>query len=147
MGQSLIASGLVPKTKSVLIISGGRLPVSECNPALRQVVGGKFHGHPIARQNADTITPQAACQMRQNHSFMFQLYAEQTARKLLEHGAGYFNAIFFAQSNSFLYEFTSGVDVSFDARSEPALNRPALLAELRVPFETIRAIHQPLADP
>jgi hypothetical protein len=61
--------------------------------------------------------------MGQNYSFMFQLHAEQAARKLLEHGTGYFNAVFFAQSNSFLLIFTA------DARSEPVIHRPALLAD------------------
>jgi hypothetical protein len=107
MGQSLIASGLVPKTKSVFIISGGELTMTERDPALSQIVGGQFHRDPVTRQNADTIPPQAAGKVGQDYSFMFQLHAEQTARKLLEHGAGNFNAVFFAQSNSFLSKFTS----------------------------------------
>jgi hypothetical protein len=53
---------------------------------------------------------------------MFELNAEQSARKLLEHCAGYFNTIFFAQSKSFLSGFVS------HARSEPAFDRPALFA-------------------
>jgi hypothetical protein len=52
---------------------------------------------------------------------MFQLNAKQTARKLLEHRACYFNAVFFAQSNSFLSNISQ--------RQEQAglANRPALL--------------------
>jgi hypothetical protein len=122
-GQSLIASGRVPKTKSVLIISGGKLTMSERDPTLRQIIWREFHGDPVTCQYADTIPTKASRQMGQNYSFMFQLHTEQAARKLLEHGTGYFNAVFFAQSNSFLLVFTS------NARSEPALNRPALLAK------------------
>jgi hypothetical protein len=100
----------------------GGLTMSERDPALRQIIWREFHGHTVTRQNADAIPPQAPRQMGQNYSFMFQLYTEQAARKLLEHGTGYFDAVFFAQSNSFLLVFTS------DAGSEPAINRPALLA-------------------
>jgi hypothetical protein len=122
-GQSLIASGRVPKTKSALIISGGELTMSERDPALRQIIWREFHGDSVTCQYADTIPTKAARQMGQNYSFMFQLHTEQAARKLFEHGTSYFNAVFFAQSNSFLFIFT------LDASSEPAIERPALLAK------------------
>jgi hypothetical protein len=102
--------------------------MAERDPALRQIVRGQFHGDPVTRQYTDTIPAQAASQVGQNYSFMFELHAEQTARKLLEHGAGNFNAVFFAQSNSFLMR------IYCHARKEPALNRPDLVTEYVYPL-------------
>jgi hypothetical protein len=75
--------------------------VAESDAALGKVVGGKLHRDAVSGKHADAVAAQAARQVSQNDLFVFQLYTEQTTRKLLEHGTCYFDAIFFAQSNSF----------------------------------------------
>jgi hypothetical protein len=92
-----MASGLVPKMKRVFSVE---LSVTEGDAALRQIVGGKFEGDSITRQNADAISPQPAGQVRQDHAILLQLNAELAARELFENGSGYFNAVFFAQIKS-----------------------------------------------
>ena len=42
--------------------------------------------------------------MRQHHPLMFQLHAEKSAWELLKNRAGYFDTVFFTQSNSFSFE-------------------------------------------
>jgi hypothetical protein len=80
--------------------------VAERDPPLGEIVGGEFHSDAIASQNADAIAPEPSREMRENDAFMLELYAEQTAGKFFENGAGYFDAVFFAQSNSFLTNST-----------------------------------------
>jgi hypothetical protein len=72
------------------------LPVPERDSALGQVVRGQFQGDFIAREHADAVAPQSACQVGQDDAVMFELNAELAGRKLLQNGAGYFDAIFFA---------------------------------------------------
>jgi len=74
--------------------------VSEGNPAFGQIVGGKFQSDLISRQHADAIAAEAASKVCQHHSLMFQLNAEETAGKLLQHGSGYFYTVFLTHSTS-----------------------------------------------
>jgi len=73
----------------------------ESDAAFGEIVRRKFHGYAVARQHADSVPPQPACQMREHHPFMFQLHAEQPAGELLKNRAGHFDAVFFTQSKSF----------------------------------------------
>ena len=91
-GASLIASGRVPKTKRTLNL----LFMTISDAALGQIVRRKLQSDAIARQDADTIAAEFARQVRKHGAFLIQLYAEQAARKFLNNGTGYFNAIFFA---------------------------------------------------
>ena len=77
------------------------LTVPEGDAAFRQIIRGKFHGDAIAGQNADPVAAEAPRQVRKNYALMFQLHAEKPAWELFEDGAGYFNAVFFTQSDSF----------------------------------------------
>ena len=60
------------------------------NSALGQVVGGKFQGHAVACEYADTILSKLACQVRQHHSLLVELYAEFTVRQFFYNYTGYF---------------------------------------------------------
>src|SRR6185312_4064237 len=80
--------------------SGGPSAVPECDPAFGQIVGGKFEGDFVARQNANAIAPQAPGEMRENDPVMFQLHAEETAGKFFQNGPGYFDTVFLAHSTS-----------------------------------------------
>jgi hypothetical protein len=71
------------------------LAVPKRDSAFCQVVGGQFQGYFIARKHADTVAPQSACQVGQDDALMFKLNAELAGRKLFQHSAGYFDAIFF----------------------------------------------------
>jgi hypothetical protein len=73
----------------------------ESDAAFRQIVRGKFHGYAIAREDANPVAAEAPRQVSENNTLMFQLHAEKPARELFEDGAGYFNAVFFTQSDSF----------------------------------------------
>jgi hypothetical protein len=93
----------------------------ESNSAFGQIVGGKFEGNFVTRQNADAIPAKPAGEVRKHYAFMFQLNAEQAAGKFLEHGARYFNAVFLTHSTS----FRSSLFRVFQAGAEPfALPRP-----------------------
>ena len=59
------------------------LLLPEGNPTFGQIVGREFQGDLVSRQNADAVTAEPARQVRQDHAFMFELYAEQAAGKLL----------------------------------------------------------------
>ena len=77
------------------------LAMPEGDAAFRQIVGGEFHGDAIAGQDANPVAAEAPRQVRQNDALMFQLHAKKSARELFENGTGYFNAVFFTQSDSF----------------------------------------------
>lgn len=76
--------------------------MAEGDPALRQVVRGEFEGDFVACQNANPVTAEASGQMGQHNFFMIELHAEESAGKFLQHGSGYFNAVFFTHSTSYL---------------------------------------------
>jgi hypothetical protein len=76
------------------------LPVAKCNPAFSQIVGREFQRDFVARQNANTIAAEAAGEVRQNDPIVLQLNAEQTTRKFLENGPGYFYTVFLTHSTS-----------------------------------------------
>ena len=74
--------------------------MTEGDPAFGQIVGGKFEGYFVACQNAYAVASKAACQMREDYFFMFQLDAEKPAGEFLQNRTGYFNAVFFTHSTS-----------------------------------------------
>jgi hypothetical protein len=78
----------------------GQLTVAERNPTLGQIVRRKLHRDLVARQNADSVAPEPSGKVRQDGALMFQLHAEQAARKLFQNGPGYFNTVFFTHSTS-----------------------------------------------
>src|SRR5579883_2419047 len=94
-GASLMASGRVPKINRT---RGNRLFVAVGDPALGQIVGGKFQRNAIARQNADSIAAELAGQMGQYGAVLVELHAEQAAWEFFNNGASDFNIIFFAHS-------------------------------------------------
>ena len=69
--------------------------------AFRQIVRGELHGDAIAGQDANPVAAKAPRQVRKNDALMFQLHAKKSTGELFKNGAGYFNAVFFTQSDSF----------------------------------------------
>jgi hypothetical protein len=61
----------------------GRLTVPEGDSAFGQIVRGHLEGDFIAGQDANPVAAQPAREMRENHPFVLELHAEQTAGKLL----------------------------------------------------------------
>ncbi len=89
-----MASGRVPKTKRAL--SGtGSLAMAESDAAFGEVVGGEFEGDFIAGEDADAIAAQAAGEVGEHQTVMFELNREFSAGEFLDHGALYFYAVFF----------------------------------------------------
>jgi hypothetical protein len=78
----------------------GRLTVAKSDAALGQIVRREFQRDFIAREHANAIAAQPPGKMRQYNSFVFELNAEQSARKFFENGSRNFNAVFFAHSTS-----------------------------------------------
>ena len=72
--------------------------MAESDTAFGQVVGGKLHGHTVARQNANAVAAEAPGQMSQHYAVVFQLHAEQAAGKFFQNNSGYFNIVFFTHS-------------------------------------------------
>jgi hypothetical protein len=79
-----------------------RLTVAKGDSSLGEVVGGQLHSDTVAGQDADAVAAQSASQVSQHNTIMFQLYAEQSAGKLLQDNSGYFNIVFFTHSTSLL---------------------------------------------
>jgi hypothetical protein len=69
--------------------------MTESDTAFGEVVGGEFEGNFIARQNANAVAAEAACEMRQNEPFMLKLHAELAAGKFFDNRTLYFDAVFF----------------------------------------------------
>jgi hypothetical protein len=74
------------------------LAVAEGDAALGEIVGGKFEGDFIASEDADAIAPQAAGQVGEHQTIMFELNGEFPAGEFLNHCALYFDAVFFTHS-------------------------------------------------
>lgn len=68
----------------------------KCNATLGQIVRRELQRDLVPGQNTDAIAAETAGKVSEDYSFVFQLNAEETARKFLEHGAGNFYAVFFA---------------------------------------------------
>ena len=79
------------------------LPVAKGDAPFGQVVGREFHGDAVAGKHADAVAAQTAGEVREHDTLMFQLDAEQTARKLLQDNSGDFDIVFFTHS-TFLYQ-------------------------------------------
>src|SRR6185312_10462143 len=96
-GESLTASGRVPKTKRAFTGGLGTdgLAMAEGDAALGEVVRGEFEGDFIAGEDADAIAPQAAGEVSEHQTVMFELNREFSAGEFLDHGALYFYAVFF----------------------------------------------------
>jgi hypothetical protein len=77
-----------------------KLTMAESYAAFGQVVRGKLKRDFVAGQNANAVTTKPAGEMGQHHSLMLELNTEQTARKFLKDGSGYFYAVFLTHSTS-----------------------------------------------
>ena len=100
-GQSLIASGRVPKTRSSGFGAAEdrrELLVAVSDASLREVIGRHLEGDAVARQHADAIASQLAGQVSQNGAVLIELNAEKSARKFFDYGSGNFYAVFFTHS-------------------------------------------------
>jgi len=95
------------------------LTVAERDTSLGQIVGREFQRNAISGQNPNAITPQAAGQMSQDNAVLLQLNTELTAGKLLQNGPGYFNAVFFTQSNSILRSLLSFAEPAGQWKLDP----------------------------
>jgi hypothetical protein len=61
------------------------------NTTFGEIVGGELKGDAVASEYADTILPKLACQVRQHHSFLVELYAEFTVWQFFDHNASNFD--------------------------------------------------------
>ena len=68
------------------------------DPALCQIVRGHFECYAVSSQDANSIAPQLAGQMRQHGSLLIELNAEKSAGKLLHNRTCYFYTVFFTHS-------------------------------------------------
>ncbi len=75
--------------------------MTEGDAALGEIVRGEFHGDAIACEDADAVAAETAGEVGEDHAFVLKLDAEQAAGEFFEDGAGYFDAIFFAQIIAF----------------------------------------------
>ncbi len=71
----------------------------ERDTAFSQIVRRKLQRDFIARQNANPVSSQSACQMGEHHALMLQLDTEKSARELFQHRSGYFYAVFLTHSD------------------------------------------------
>ena len=69
--------------------------MAEGNSTFGEIVGREFQSDLITGQNADTIPPKPARQMGEDYPVVLQLDTEQSAGKLLQDRACYFDAILF----------------------------------------------------
>ena len=79
-------------------ISKGKLTMPERDSSLGEIVGGEFQRDFISGEHPDAITAEPAGQVGQHDAVVFELYAEQTARKLFQHGSCHFDAVFFTHT-------------------------------------------------
>ena len=70
------------------------MPVRDAS--LGEVIRRHLQGHSITGQNANSVTPQLTCQMRQNSSILIELRTEQTTGKLLDYCSRYLYTVFLA---------------------------------------------------
>ena len=75
-----------------------QLAMAESDTAFGEVVGGKFEGDFIARQNANAIAAESACEVGQDKPFVLKLHTKFAAGELLDDGTLYFYAVFFTHS-------------------------------------------------
>jgi len=73
--------------------------MTESDTALGEIVRGEFEGDFIARQNANAITPETACEVRKHQTFVLQLHTEFTTGEFFDDGTLYFYAVFFTHSD------------------------------------------------
>jgi hypothetical protein len=52
------------------------LAMAESDPAFGQIVGGKFQGDFVSRQNTDAVASQASRQVGQDNALVFELHAK-----------------------------------------------------------------------
>lgn len=69
--------------------------MTERNSAFGEIVGGELHGDFVAREDADAIAAKSARQVSQNHTLVFELYAEQATGELFQNRTGNFYAVLF----------------------------------------------------
>jgi len=74
----------------------------EGDSALGEIVGGKFEGDFIARQDADAIAAKPACKVGQDEPLVFELDTEFTAGEFLDYRSLHFYAVFFTHSDLFI---------------------------------------------
>ena len=72
--------------------------MAESDTALGEVVGGEFEGDLVARQYANAISAEAACEMREYQTLVLELHTEFTAGEFLDDCTLYFYAVFFTHS-------------------------------------------------
>jgi hypothetical protein len=72
--------------------------MAEGDTALGEVVRGEFEGNFVARQNANAIAAEPACQVRKDQTFVLKLHTEFTAGEFFDDRALYFYAVFFTHS-------------------------------------------------
>ena len=68
------------------------------DPALRQIVRGHFKRYAVSGEDANSIAPKLAGQMRQHCSLLIELHTEKSAGKLLHYRSCYFYTVFFTHS-------------------------------------------------
>jgi hypothetical protein len=68
------------------------------DPTLCQIVGRHFERHAISGEDANSIAPKLACQVRQHRSLLIELHTEKSAGKLLHYCSCYFYTVFFTHS-------------------------------------------------
>src|SRR3984957_7300024 len=79
------------------------LTVAKGDSPLGEVVPRQLQGDAVAGKDADAVAAQPAGQVREHDTVMFQLNAEQTARKFFQDNSGDFDIVFFTHS-TFLYQ-------------------------------------------
>ena len=82
--------------------------MAEGDTALGEVVGGKFEGDFVARQNANAVSAKPAGEVRQNKTLVFKLDTEFTAGEFLDDRTLYFDAVFFTHSDLFTMLYRCG---------------------------------------
>jgi hypothetical protein len=74
------------------------LAMPESDAALGEIVGGQLHGDSVAGQDANAVAAETPRQVREHHSVVIELHAEQAAGKFFKNYPGYFNIIFLTHS-------------------------------------------------
>jgi hypothetical protein len=95
MGQSLIASGRVPKMKRTRLDRGARLFVAVGDPALGQIIRRHLDGDAIPGQDAYPVSAQFPGKMSEHETLGIELNAKLAGGEFLNYSSGHFNTIFF----------------------------------------------------
>src|SRR6056297_3164961 len=75
-------------------VTGSRLLEAVIDPPLGQVIGGHFHLHLVARQNADAVLAHLACRVRDDLMAVLKLDPECRVRQEFLDDTGKFERVF-----------------------------------------------------